>query len=212
MLWRCWLGVRKGIRPVEKRVVGYWHGYLSGARCRLAYMAQLMPLLLTVSCFSKIQIGFTFLVPADPGSPGKGPLNGCVCVCEAAVMWLPVSCSNLFLQNCNTRWHACGPTWNYDLMALYKSVYYYYSVQKHWNNVIPGRGWLENTGRSSAIYNTWTTDVRYHRYHIFWAITVMVTMPTIITRYIVLQRATYGKYNMTITAAYMLPLTEMSQC
>jgi len=41
-------------------------------------MAQLMPLLLTVSCFSKIQIGFTFLVPAHLGSPGKGPLNGCV--------------------------------------------------------------------------------------------------------------------------------------
>ena len=35
------------------------------------YMAQLMPLPLTVSCFSKIQIGFTFLVPAHPGSPGK---------------------------------------------------------------------------------------------------------------------------------------------
>jgi len=34
-------------------------------------MAQLMPLPLTVSCFSKIQIGLTFLVPADPGSPGK---------------------------------------------------------------------------------------------------------------------------------------------
>ena len=34
-------------------------------------MAQLMPLPLTVSCFSKIQIGFTFLVPAQPGSPGK---------------------------------------------------------------------------------------------------------------------------------------------
>jgi len=44
-------------------------------------MAQLMPLPLTVSCFSKIQIGFTFLVPAHPGSPGKGPLNGYVCVC-----------------------------------------------------------------------------------------------------------------------------------
>jgi len=39
-----------------------------------------MPLPLTVSCFSKIQIGFTFLVLAHPGSPGKGPLNGCVCV------------------------------------------------------------------------------------------------------------------------------------
>ena len=35
------------------------------------HMPQLMPLPLTVSCFSKIQIGFTFLVPAHPGSPGK---------------------------------------------------------------------------------------------------------------------------------------------
>ena len=31
------------------------------------HTAQLMPLPLTVSCFSKIQIGFTFLVPADLG-------------------------------------------------------------------------------------------------------------------------------------------------
>ena len=45
------------------------------------HMAQLMPLPLTVSCFSKIQIGFAFLVPAHPSSPGKGPLNVCVCVC-----------------------------------------------------------------------------------------------------------------------------------
>ena len=35
------------------------------------HMARLMPLPLTVSCFSKIQIGFTFLVPAHPGSPGQ---------------------------------------------------------------------------------------------------------------------------------------------
>ena len=42
------------------------------------HIAQLMPLPLTVSCFSKIQIGFTFLVPAHLGSPGKWPLNGCV--------------------------------------------------------------------------------------------------------------------------------------
>ena len=41
---------------------------------------QLIPLLLTVCCSSKIQIGFTFLVPAHLGRPGKGPLNGCVCV------------------------------------------------------------------------------------------------------------------------------------
>ena len=42
------------------------------------HMAQMMPLPLTVSCFSKIQIGFTFLVPAHLGSPGKEPLKGCV--------------------------------------------------------------------------------------------------------------------------------------
>jgi len=40
------------------------------------HMAQLMPLPLTVSCFSKIQIGFISLVPAHLGNPGKGPLNG----------------------------------------------------------------------------------------------------------------------------------------
>ena len=46
------------------------------------HMAQLMPLSLTVSCFSKIQIGFTFLVLADLGSPGKRAIKRvCVCVC-----------------------------------------------------------------------------------------------------------------------------------
>ena len=39
------------------------------------HLAQLMPLPFTASCFSKIQIGFTFLVLNHPGSPGKGPLN-----------------------------------------------------------------------------------------------------------------------------------------
>ena len=46
------------------------------------HVAQLMPLPLTVSCFSKIQIGFTFLVPAHLGSPGKMAVKRvCVCVC-----------------------------------------------------------------------------------------------------------------------------------
>jgi len=40
----------------------------------------LMPLPLTVSCFSKIHIGFTFLVPAHQGCPGKRAVK-CVCVC-----------------------------------------------------------------------------------------------------------------------------------
>jgi len=44
------------------------------------HMAQLMPMPLTVSCFSKIQIGFTFLVPARLGSPGQRAVKR-VCVC-----------------------------------------------------------------------------------------------------------------------------------
>jgi len=43
-----------------------------------------MPLPLTVSCFSKIQIGFTFLVPAQPGSPRKRAVKW-VCVCAESV-------------------------------------------------------------------------------------------------------------------------------
>jgi len=46
-----------------------------------SHIAQLMPLPLTVSCFSKIQIGFVFLVPAHPGSPGQRAVKWmCVCV------------------------------------------------------------------------------------------------------------------------------------
>ena len=54
-----------------------------------SHIAQLMPLPLTVSCFSKIQIGFTFLVPDHPVVPGKRSLNGCVCVCVSGLVgWL----------------------------------------------------------------------------------------------------------------------------
>ena len=55
------------------------------------HMSQLMPLPLTVSCFSKIQIGFTFQVPAHLSGPGKRAVKRvCVCVCVlmgAGVVW-----------------------------------------------------------------------------------------------------------------------------
>ena len=44
------------------------------------HIAQLMPLPLAVSCFSKIQIGFTFPYRLTRVVPEKGPLNGCVYV------------------------------------------------------------------------------------------------------------------------------------
>jgi len=73
VLWRCWLGGRKGIRPVKSE----WWGagvVICLERGADLHTAQLMPLPLTVSCFSKIQIGFTFLLPA----------HLCVCVCVRA--------------------------------------------------------------------------------------------------------------------------------
>jgi len=46
------------------------------------HMAQLMPLSLTVSCFTKIQIGCILRVLAHVGSPGKRAVKRvCVCVC-----------------------------------------------------------------------------------------------------------------------------------
>jgi len=45
-----------------------------------------MPLPLTVSCFSKIQIGFTFLVPAHLGSPGQRAVKRVLNVCISQVI------------------------------------------------------------------------------------------------------------------------------
>ena len=45
------------------------------------HMAQLMPPPLTVSCFSKIQIGLPFWYRPTRAVLEKGPLNGSVCVC-----------------------------------------------------------------------------------------------------------------------------------
>jgi len=52
------------------------------------HMAQLMPLLLTVSRFSKIQIGLPFWYRLTRVVPDQRPLNGCVCVCLViGVQW-----------------------------------------------------------------------------------------------------------------------------
>jgi len=50
----------------------------------ILHMAQRISLPLTVSCFSKIRVGFTFLVPAHPGSPGQRAVKRvCVCVLQS---------------------------------------------------------------------------------------------------------------------------------
>ena len=73
------------------------------------HMAQLMPLPLTVSCFSKIQIGFIFRVPAHLGSPGQhtqihpfnGPFSG-----TTRVSWYQKDKTNLdFTEARDSEWH-----------------------------------------------------------------------------------------------------------
>jgi len=82
VLWRCRLGVRKDIRPVKK--LEWWGAGMvicleKGADL---HVAQLMTPPLTVSCFSKIPIGFTFLVLAHWGSPRQRAVKRlCVYVC-----------------------------------------------------------------------------------------------------------------------------------
>jgi len=74
------------------------------------HMAQLMPLPLTVPCFTKIQIGFTFLVPAHLGSPGKRAVKRvCVCVCALfAILTCEDSCTCYnFLELEVLGWMSC---------------------------------------------------------------------------------------------------------
>jgi len=54
-------------------------------------MARLMPLPLTVSCFSKIQIGAGTGSPGDPGNPRQSPMGRktdvCVCLCVTGLLY-----------------------------------------------------------------------------------------------------------------------------
>jgi len=55
------------------------------------HMAQLIPVPLTVSCFSKIHVGFFFLVLAHLGSPGQRAIKRvCVCVCVCVCQFVNI--------------------------------------------------------------------------------------------------------------------------
>ena len=87
MLSCCWLGGRMEGHPACKkiRVVGCWLGYLSGVRCRL-HIVQLMPLLPTVSCFSKIQIYLPFCYQLSWVVLDRGLLNRCSSFAECCLV------------------------------------------------------------------------------------------------------------------------------
>ena len=82
VVWRCWLGGRKGIRPVKN--MEWWGAGVvvcleQGAND--LHMVQLMPLPPHHLLLQQNPEWFILLVPTHPGCPGKRPLNVCVCVC-----------------------------------------------------------------------------------------------------------------------------------
>ena len=80
------------------------------------HMAQLMPL--TVSCFSKIQIGFTFLVPAHPGSPRQRAVKW-ACVCYLPIKQLRRHCHRpLFLLTSFLLLSVCASLTLYSVLEV----------------------------------------------------------------------------------------------
>ena len=79
VLWCCWLGGRKGIRPVK--ILEWWGAgvVICLQRDVDLHMAQLMPLPLTVSCSVKSRLVLPFWYQLTRVVPEKGPINGCVC-------------------------------------------------------------------------------------------------------------------------------------
>ena len=85
VLWRCWLGGRKGIRPVKKWVVGCWHGCLvwsivqtciwpSWCHCHSLSLASV-----------KSRLVLPFLYRLTRVVPDKGPLNVCVWLADSLI-------------------------------------------------------------------------------------------------------------------------------
>jgi len=72
LVWR-----QEGHLACKIWVMGCWHGYVSEAGCRFVHMAQLMPLPLTISCFSKSRLVLPFWYRLTQVVPDKGLLNGC---------------------------------------------------------------------------------------------------------------------------------------
>ena len=119
VLWRCWLSGGKGIRLVKKQ---WWGGGVLICLKRGAdlHLARLMPLPLTVSCYSEIQIGFWYRLTRVV--PDKGSLNG-VCVCISFLIstsgpifmlpfivtyWLLYCCIHSIVSNCDIWWYISG--------------------------------------------------------------------------------------------------------
>ena len=105
MLWHCWLGGMKGIRSVKNLSSGVlawlsaWSEvqtcvWPSGFHCHSLSLASV-----------KSRFGFTIMVLADPGSPGRRAVKRvcvCVCVCVRACVHCPAQEFVCIFHCCST--------------------------------------------------------------------------------------------------------------
>ena len=122
-LSRCWLGSRKGIWSVKTEwwVAGVVICLGWGADLRVA---QLMPLLLTISCSSKSRLVLPFWYLLTQVVPDKGPLNVCCCCCVPVIYCQINACMHV------TAFHS----------ALFVTVFKWYDiVWKSWSCFGPGK-------------------------------------------------------------------------
>ena len=86
-------------------MVGCWHGYLSGVRCRVAYgpadATATLRLLSLTSVKSRLALPFWYQLTRVV--PKKGPLNGRVCVCVVLCL-CGISGIEAFLLAAQLRW------------------------------------------------------------------------------------------------------------
>jgi len=111
------LGGRKGIRPVKNCVLGCWRGYLSGARYRFAYIPADWSTATHCFLLQEIQIGFgfTFLILADPGRPGKNPESHRTVVVVVVVVVVVQS------------WHFCSAASGFSGVIVHEKMHLVHS-------------------------------------------------------------------------------------
>ena len=107
VLWRCWLGSRKGIRPVKNWVVGLslwskvqtciWPNWCHCHSLSLAWV--------------KSRLVLPFWYRPTRVVPERGPLNGCVCVLVSTVSTHYYSLSHRIASQAPYRWHGAVAPW-----------------------------------------------------------------------------------------------------
>ena len=125
------------------------------------HMAQLMPLPLTVSCFSKIRIGFTFLIPAHPNSRGQRAVKQvCACACDLSdtVTKITVSVILSIICICCTLRMCCLCLIVYNVGTAMKIIQYWSEFQSS----LTGNERSTGVKRRLSLF-TLIGDVRHHK-------------------------------------------------